>query len=59
MKKHPKIDYNKMELSNELLTSFAKVLVPEIRKFYNSDEGKAYFESWLMKHPKYDERASA
>lgn len=59
MKKYPKIDYNKVELSNELLTSFAKVLVPEIRKFYNSDEGKAYFESWLMKHPEYDERASA
>lgn len=59
MKKYPKIDYNNVELSNEVLTSFAKVLVPEIRKFYNSDEGNGYFESWLMKHPEYDERASA
>ena len=53
MKKYPKIDYTKIELSEELLTSFAKVLTPEIRKFYDSDEGKAYLEKWLTKHPEY------
>ena len=53
MKKYPKIDYTKIELSEELLTSFAKALTPEIRKFYDSDEGKAYFEKWLTKHPEY------
>ena len=37
-------------------TSFAKALAPEIRKFYDSYEGKAYFEKWLAKHPEYDER---
>ncbi len=56
MKKFPKIDYTKVELPEELLTSFAKALAPEIRKFYYSDEGKAYFEKWLAKHPEYDER---
>lgn len=51
MKKYTRIDYTKVELPEELLTSFAKALAPEIRKFYDSDEGKAYFEKWLTKHP--------
>ncbi len=53
MTKRPKID---VALPEELLNSFAKALVPEIRAFYDSDEGKAYFEKWLAKHPEYDER---
>ena len=53
MTKRPKID---VALPEELLNSFAKALVPEIRAFYDSDEGKAYFAKWLAKHPEYDER---
>ena len=53
MTKRPKID---VALPEELLNSFAKALVPEIRAFYDSDESKAYFEKWLAKHPEYDER---
>ena len=53
MTKRPKID---VALPEELLNSFAKALVPEIRAFYDSDMGKAYFEKWLAKHPEYDER---
>lgn len=56
MKKHSQIDYTNVELPEELLTSFAKALVPEMRKFYDSDEGKAYFEKWLANHPEYAER---
>ena len=56
MKKYSKIDHTKVELPEKLLTSFAKALAPEIRKFYDSYEGKAYFEKWLAKHPEYDER---
>ena len=55
MTKRKKID---VALPEELLNSFAKALVPEIRAFYDSDEGKAYFEKWLTKHPEYDERTS-
>lgn len=44
---------NEIELSADLLTSFAKFLAPEIKKFYESDEGKAYYEKWLEKHPEY------
>ena len=53
MTKRPKID---VALPEELLNSFAKALVPEIRAFYDSDVGKAYFEKWLARHPEYDER---
>ena len=53
MTKRSKID---IALPEELLNSFAKALEPEIRAFYDSDEGKAYFEKWLAKHPEYDER---
>ena len=53
MTNYHKIDYVKVKLPEELLISFAKALVPEIRKFYQSDEGKAYFENWLKRHPEY------
>ena len=48
-----KVNRNEIELSEEILTSFAKFLVPEIRKFYQSEEGKTYYEKWLKKHPEY------
>ena len=51
---YSEIDYTKIDLPEELLTTLAKALAPEIRSFYNSDEGKAYFERWLTKHPEYD-----
>lgn len=56
MNKYNKIDYTNIELPEELLTSFAKALAPEIRKFYDSNEGKAYYEKWLAKHPEYTDR---
>ncbi len=48
-----KVCDNEVQISEELLTSFAKFLVPEIRKFYESEEGKAYYEAWLKWHPEY------
>jgi len=53
MSNYPKIDYKNILLPEEVLTSFAKVIAPEIRKFYDSDVGKAYFSEWLKKHPEY------
>ena len=53
MGEYRKIDYTQVALPEELLTSFAKAMLPELRKFYASDEGKAYFAKWLLKHPAY------
>lgn len=32
--------------SEELLNEFADFLVPQIRKFYQSEEGKKFYEEW-------------
>lgn len=53
MGEYRKIDYTQVALPEELLTSFAKAMLPELRKFYASDEGRAYFAMWLLKHPEY------
>ena len=50
MEKDVKVDANEVQLSKELLTSFAKFLASEICKFYGSEEGKAYYEAWLKRH---------
>lgn len=59
MEKCEIIDYSMIELPDELLTSFAEAFAPQLRKFYESDEGKAYFEKWLNNHPEYDKGKSA
>ena len=53
MRENHKIDYREIALPEEVLTSFAKALLPELRKFYSSDEGNVYYEKWLSKHPEY------
>lgn len=45
MGEYRKIDYTQVALPEELLTFFAKAMLPELRKFYASDEGRAYLQS--------------
>lgn len=47
------IDYSQIELPKEVLDSFASAMVPEIKKFYESDFGREYFNKWLEKQPEY------
>lgn len=35
-----------IELPQELIESFARFLVPEIRKYYESEQGKRKFAEW-------------
>ena len=37
----------------DLLTSFALFLSKEIQLFYQSVEGKTYYENWLKEHPEF------
>lgn len=53
IEKYQKIDYTQVALPEELLTSVVKATLPELRRFYASDEGKAYFAKWLLKYPEY------
>lgn len=46
-----------VDIPEEVLSSFARFLLPEIRKFYESEEGKAYYAEWLKRHPEYNKHA--
>ncbi len=35
-----------IELPQELIESFARFLVPEIRKYYESEQGRREFKDW-------------
>ncbi len=41
------------EFTEDLLTSFSLFLSKGIHLFYQSDEGKTYYENWLKEHPEY------
>lgn len=53
MKNNLNLKRTEVELPDDLLISFAKFLAPETKKFFESDEGKAYYEKWLEKHSEY------
>ena len=38
-----------IELSQTIIDSFARFLVPEIRKYYESEQGRREFEAWEEK----------
>ena len=48
-RRSPMTDRSKfdIELPQSIIDSFARHLVSEIRKYYDSEEGQAAFEEWL------------
>ena len=53
MEQREENDRATIELPQDLLISFAKFLAPEITKFYQSGEGRAYYRKWMKQHPEY------
>ena len=43
------------ELSRDILQDFAKYIIPYIRDFTYSDEGKRYISIWMRNHPEYED----
>ena len=41
------IDYNQVEVSKEMLDSFASAVASEIKAFYESEEGRNYYNKWI------------
>jgi len=41
-----------VELPQSIIDSFARFLVPEIRKFYDSEEGQHEYAEWQKKQNK-------
>ena len=39
-----------IELSQSVIDSFARFLVPEIRKYYSSEQGQKEYEAWRKEH---------
>ncbi len=38
--------HDEIELPQEIVESFARFLVPEIRKYYESEQGQREFREW-------------
>lgn len=49
-KENPDPDqYKEIELPQSIIDSFARFLVPGIRKYYESEQGQREFEEWQVK----------
>ena len=44
---HSKNQQRDIQLPQEIIDSFARFLVPEIRKYYDSEEGQRAFQEWM------------
>lgn len=44
-----------VELPQSIIESFAKFLVPEIRKFYDSEQGQKEFAEWQKRQNEHEE----
>ena len=44
-----------VELPQSIIDSFARFLVPEIQKFYASEQGQKELEEWKKKYPNQNE----
>ena len=47
---HSKDQQCDIQLPQEIIESFARFLVPEIRKFYESDTRQQEFNNWMELH---------
>lgn len=45
-----------VDIPKEVLDAFARYIIPEIRRFHESEEGQAFYKEWLEKHPEYAEK---
>lgn len=45
-----------VDISEKVPSSFARFLLPEIRKFYESKAGQGYYAEWLKRHPEYEKQ---
>ena len=56
MTKKPQRNPHDIELPQSIIESFAKFLVPEIRKFYESERGQKEFAEWQKRQNEHEEK---
>lgn len=47
-----------IELPQAIIDSFARFLVPEIRKYYESEQGQREFQEWLEEQKREEDNKS-
>lgn len=47
--REPPSNQTEIELPQEIIDSFARFLVPEIRKYYESEQGRKEFAEWVAR----------
>ena len=52
MNTEKKTDNYKIDIPQCEIEAFARIILPEIQKFFQSDEGKREFEEWKKKKRK-------
>ena len=52
----PQHDKYDLELPQSIIDSFARFLVPEIRKYYNTEQGRKEFAEWEARQKEIDKQ---
>lgn len=47
---------HEIELPQEIIESFARFLVPEIRKYYESEQGRREFAEWQARRKEPEQK---
>ena len=42
---------SEVELPQSIIDSYARFLIPEIKKYYDSEQGQKEYEEWKAKNP--------
>lgn len=58
MEKENNDQQDDIELPQEIVESFARFLVPEIRKYYESEQGQREFKEWEEQQKKKENKKS-
>ena len=45
-----------VDIPKEVLDAFTRYIIPEIRRFHESEEGQTFYKEWLEKYPEYAEK---
>ena len=45
-----------VDIPKEVWDAFARYIIPEIRRFCESEEGQAFYKEWLEKYSEYAEK---
>ena len=54
--REPPSKQSEIELPQEIVESFARFLIPEIRKYYESEQGQREFKEWQARQEEKEQK---